>query len=159
MTQLAALSSGAPCFHWSSVWRLFSFGNRPVGNSVDWTGFGTYKRSIYLYIYKRSHTWHCISENKPSHEIQITTGLTAPTTTVASIICRWKKSGTSMTLRRAVCLANISNWGLREKPESVNMNQKRDGIVWYNIRQYYWLVSFRWFMLIASYSCVTTFTN
>lgn len=145
MTQLAALSSGAPCFHWSSVWRLFSFDLW----AIQLTG-----QDLEL-VYKRSHTWHCISEHKPSHEIQITTGLTAPTTTVASIICRWKKSGTSMTLRRAVRLANISNWGLREKPESVNMNQKKDGIVWYNIRQYYWLVSFRWFMLIASYSCVT----
>lgn len=99
-------SWGASYFHWSSVrWSL------PVVNSIDWTWF--WKALICRW---------CMLERKPSHEIwgiicrplrqdcmeaqisgrvQVSAVLTIPVSTMASIIYKWKKFGTIITLPRA----------------------------------------------------------
>ena len=38
----------------------------PVVNSIDWTWFG----KAHTCLYKRFHSWRCMSEQKPGHEVE-----------------------------------------------------------------------------------------
>ena len=44
---------------------------------------------------------------------KMSAALKVPKNTVASIILKWEKFGTTKTLPRAGCLAKLSNWGRR----------------------------------------------
>ncbi|KAK3544801.1 hypothetical protein QTP86_027560 [Hemibagrus guttatus] len=88
----------------------------------------------------------CMSEHKPSHEVQgivsrivglrrivsrhrsgdgyrkISAALKGPMSIVASIICKWKKFGTTRTLPRAGRPANVSDWERRALVREVTKN-------------------------------------
>ena len=93
--------------------------NPPVVNSIDWTWFG----KAHTCLYKMSHSWQCMSEQKPSHKVEgivcraprqdcveaqiwggyqhISAALKITRNAVTSIILKWKKFGTTKTLPRA----------------------------------------------------------
>ena len=52
----------------------------------------------------------------------ISAALKVPKNTVASIILKWKKFGTTKTLPRAGCLAKLSNRGRRDLVREVTKN-------------------------------------
>ena len=58
------ISSGASCFHWSSLRCFYNFIRVHLWSiqSID------LERHIFAYV--RPHSWQCMSEHKPSHEAQ-----------------------------------------------------------------------------------------
>ena len=81
-------------------------------------------------VYISSHSWQCISEQKPSHEVacraqrqhcveaqiwgrlqKYSAALKVPKSTVASIILKWKRFGTTRTLSRAGRLGQTEQSG------------------------------------------------
>ena len=92
----------------------------------------------------RSHSWQCISEQQPSHEVEGTVcraqkqdcveaqiwgrlqknsaALKVPKSTVASIILKWKKFGGTRAPPRSGCLAQLSNQGRRALVREVTKN-------------------------------------
>jgi hypothetical protein len=116
------LSSGASCIHWSSLRCLQLDWSPTVVNSIDWTWFGKAHTPVYI----RSHSWQCMSEQKPSQRESSETELCQgtdlgkgtkkclqhwrfPRPQVASIILIWKKFGTIKTLPRA---GRRPNWAI-----------------------------------------------
>ena len=109
-----------------------------VVNAIDWTRFGKAHTPV------RSHSWQRISEQKPSREVEGTAcraqaqdcveaqiwgrlqknaaALKVPKSTVASIILKWKKVGTTRTLPRAGHPAKLGNWGRRTWVRGVTKN-------------------------------------
>lgn len=132
------LSSGTSCFHWSSVSLVYLWWTQLIGH-----------------VYIRSYSWQCTSELNLNHDVQrIVCGSSrqdcieakiwgrvdlqqeVPVSTVASIICKWKKLGTTKTLHRAGCLANLSSWGRRTlvTPASCVEETKHCSLDWVECR-------------------------
>ena len=110
-----------------------------VVDSVDWTWL---ERHTPVYI--RSHSWQCMSEHKPSMESKklsvdlrdrivfrnksgegyrkCSAALKVPMSTVASIIHKWKKFGTTRTLPRAGRPSKLSDRGRRALVREVTKN-------------------------------------
>jgi hypothetical protein len=67
-----------------------------------------------------------LSRHKPGEENQkMSAALKVAKNTVASIIIKWKKFGTTKTLPRAGCTAKLSNW--QEKGLGPGGDQEPDG--------------------------------
>ena len=108
-------------------------------NLVDWTWFWKAHTPVYI----RSHNWQCMSEHKPSmksKELSVdlrdrivlnksgegyrkfSAALKVPMSTVASIICKWKKFRTTRTLPRAGQPSKLSDGGRRALVREVTKN-------------------------------------
>ena len=131
------LSSGASCFHWSSL-RFLQLDLSPlVVNSVDWTWFGKAHTGLYMVP---QLTVHFRAQTKPSKELSVdrrdrivsrhrsgegyrkmSAALKVPMSTVASIIHKWKKFGTTRTLPRVGSLAKLSDRGRRASVREVTV--------------------------------------
>ena len=85
-------------------------------------------KGTHTSVYIRSHSWQCMSLQKPSHEVegivrraqrqdcvegQIWGRVPKNVCTVASIILKWKRFGTTKTLPRAGRPVKLSNRGRR----------------------------------------------
>ena len=60
------LSSGASCFHWSSLRCFYNL----IGVYLWWIQLIGHDLERHTPVYIRSHSWQCMSEHKPSHEVQ-----------------------------------------------------------------------------------------
>ena len=111
----------------------------PVVNSVDWTWFVRHTP-----VYVRSHSWQCMSEHKPSMKSKelsvdlrdrivlrnksgegyrkISAALKVPLSTVASIIHKLKKFGTTRALPRAGRPSKLSDRRRRVLVREVTKN-------------------------------------
>ena len=123
------LSSGASCFHWSSLRCFYSL----IGVHLWYIQLIGHDLERHTPVYIRSHSWQCMSEHKPSmksKELSVdrrdrivlrnksgkgknSAALKVPLSTVASIICKWKKFRTTRTLSRAGRPSKLSDWGRR----------------------------------------------
>ncbi len=112
-------------FSWSSLRRLYTL----IGVHLWWIKLFGHDLERHTPVYIRSHSWQCISEQNPSHEVKGTactqrldcaeaqiwgrlqkdSALKVPKSTVASIILKWKKFGTTSTLPIAGRQAKLSS--------------------------------------------------
>ena len=132
------LSSGASCFHWSSLRSFYNL----IGVHLWYIKLIGHDLETAVYI--RFHSWQCMSEQTPSHEVE---GLVrrAPRQDcveaqiwgmVTKHFCsiegteehsgphhyKWKKFATTKTLPRAGNPAKLSNWGRRALVREVTKN-------------------------------------
>ena len=131
------LSSGASCFHWSSLSGFY--GLIGVHNQIQLIGHDLERHTP---VYIRSHSSQCMSEHKPNMGLSkelytsetalswgtnlgkctdISAVLKVPMSTVASI-CKWKKFETTRTLPRAGWPSKLSDRGRRALVREVTKN-------------------------------------
>ena len=113
----------------------------PVVNSIDWTWFGKAHTPDYI----RSHSWQCMSDQKPNHEVEIIVRRAPRHDCVeiqiwgrvpkhfcsieglqehsGPIIFKWEKFGTTQTFPRAGLPAKMSNRGRSALVREVTKNR------------------------------------